>query len=130
LHVWDIEHAPNSGVNLLVHGSKMDPKIKSSNHLMPCVGAVILETLQRSNDRVQQSPLRAVSDTSEFLRLKDAAVVDPVGLGSHGGEMACREQKGGQIHLCHFGDSYLAIKRATEMAADTNPLAWSAEPNT
>jgi hypothetical protein len=50
---------------------------------MPCVGAVILETLQRSNDRVQQSPLRAVSDTSEFLRLKDAAVVDPVGLGSH-----------------------------------------------
>jgi hypothetical protein len=36
-----------------------------------------------------ERPLRAVSDTSEFLRLKDAAFVDPVGLGSHGGEMGC-----------------------------------------
>jgi hypothetical protein len=40
-----------------------------------------------------QSPERAVSYTSEFLRLKDAAVVDPVGLGSHGGEMGCRESR-------------------------------------
>jgi hypothetical protein len=45
----------------------------------------------------------AVSDTSEFLRLKDAAVVDPVGLGSHGGEMGCRESRaGGQIHSWIF----------------------------
>jgi hypothetical protein len=43
--------------------------------------------------------------------------------------LACRESREANPPL-PFRGFILAIKRAIEMAADTNPLAWSAEPNT
>jgi hypothetical protein len=60
-----------------------------------------------------EGPQWAVSDTSEFLRLKDAAVVDPVGLGSHGGEMGCRESRAGGKSTAGF----LPINRRLGCAA-------------